>query len=240
MFKRLFIILAALMILPGVGYGADWSNMGKVSIIPEAADSYVLRARNSDDDSTVFSVDTSGNVSCGEGSIGATEIANITIGEDIPLAALFINGTGPMGADGTTAPGLATTDGIPKIVYASSGETTSIGYSFVLPPNYVSGLSFRMLVSSSAATPASMSIDWQVFVNKDDTAFDAAPFEQTAVSPTTDCSATNEYLAFTIDATAEAGLAAGDTVTVWFYNADLRASGTTEIGSLQKRYTATQ
>jgi len=158
---------------------------------------------------------------------------------DVPLAGLMINGTGPMGADGTTAPGLATTDGIPKVVYASSAEAASIGYTFMVPSDYSTGLLFRAMLSSSAATPASMSIGWELYVNKNAVAFDAASYSQTAVSPTTNITATNEYLTFTADATALSGITAGDSVTVWWWNADTRVSGTTEIGAVQGRYTST-
>lgn len=171
---------------------------------------------------------------------GTTTVPTGSGSFEIPLPAFHINGTGPMGADGSTAPGIATTDNIPKIVYASSAETASIGYSFGLPSDYSSGLAFRMLLSSSAATPASMSIDWQLFVNRSGVAFDAVPYSQTAISPTLNLTATNENITFSADATALAGISAGDIITLWFWNADSRAEGTTEIGNVQGRYTKTR
>ena len=248
------IAAIVLVLLTAVFCVAGFSGFDALRLTPKSTDTYTIDSRNTSG-TTTFSVTPdgagvlAGTLSAttvtltgisGTGVVSSTNIADITRSFEIPLAGMFINAAGPMGNDGTTAPGMATTDGIPKVVYASSGETASIGYSFGVPTDYVGALAFRMLVSSSAATPASMSIDWEIWVNKNGVVFDAVPFSQTAVSPTIDNSATNEFLTFTADATALAGIAAGDTITVWFWNADTRASGTTEIGALQSRYTATQ
>jgi hypothetical protein len=182
----------------------------------------------------------------GTGKITATHIADPTRSIPFQLAAASFNNAGTInviGNDGTTAPGIAAVDLVPAIVYASSAEVASIGWTFVVPPNYSSGLAFRMLISSSSDTAsASIGFDWNLFVNNFSTAFDATAYEQTAVANTTDNPSTsNVLLTFTADATAAADIAAGDVVTVWFWNNDSRvATATTEVKAVEARYTATQ
>lgn len=174
------------------------------------------------------------------GKITATHIANPERTIHLPLAAAFIDGTGVIGNDGTTAPGLAETDNVPAIVYASSAETTKIQWTFKVPDDYVSGLGFRLLVSSSNASGALMSVDWQLWINDDDTTFDAAAVVQDAVTGTiATLDASNEELVFTMDATGAAAVSAGNYVTVDFFNAHTGATGTTEIKGVQAYYTAT-
>uniref|UniRef100_A0A6H1ZG46 Uncharacterized protein n=1 Tax=viral metagenome TaxID=1070528 RepID=A0A6H1ZG46_9ZZZZ len=181
----------------------------------------------------------------GTAVITATNIADPTRVIQFPLVAATIDTSGTqtvMGNDGVTAPGIAATDGIPAIVYGTSAETASIGWSFVLPQDYSSGLAFRMITSTDTDTTyASWGIDWQLFVNKPSVAFDAACFDQTVVTNSnTTPSASNVQLTFTPDATALADMAAGYTVTVFFWPSDSRASGTIEVKSVEGRYTATQ
>lgn len=182
----------------------------------------------------------SGGLTDATGGVTATEIADVTRSFELPLAAAFIDGTGVMGNDGTTAPGLAETDNIPAIVYASSAESTKIQWTFKLPADYVSGLAFHVLVSSSAATSAGQSIDWQFWVNGDDVTFDAAAISQDAVSLTSSTlDASCELVTLTIDATGEAAISSGSVLTVDIWNAGT-SDNTTEIKGVQARYTATQ
>jgi hypothetical protein len=176
----------------------------------------------------------------GTGVIDATNITNIERSFELPLVAAFLDGTGVIGNDGTTAPGLAETDNIPAIVYASSGESTKLQWTFRLPSDYVSGMGFRALMSSSAATSTGQSIDWQLWVNDDDTTFDAAAVAQDAGAPTSaTLNASNEVVTLNIDATGETALSAGSLVTVDVWNAGT-SDNTTEIKGLQCFYTATQ
>ena len=188
-----------------------------------------------------------GGISTSTGAIGATEIADITRSIKFDLAGAAIDTAGTviaMGADGTTAPGIGAADGVPAIIYAASTEMASVGWSFALPADYVSGLAFRMLISSSSDTSwASLGMCWGLFVNNNAAVFDAASFGQTIVWNTNvNISTSNSYWTFTADATAAADLAAGDTVTVWFGGGDYRTGDakTVEIKMVEGRYTATQ
>jgi len=155
----------------------------------------------------------------------------------MPLAAAFIDGTGVMGNDGTTAPGLAETDDIPAIVYASSAETTKIQWTFELPDDYGSDLGFRLLISSGVADGTEQSIDWQLWINDDDLTFDAAAVDQDAVAGTSaTLDASCELITLTIDATGEAAISAGDTITVDIWNAST-SDGTLEIKKVEGYYT---
>uniref|UniRef100_A0A6H1ZKM1 Uncharacterized protein n=1 Tax=viral metagenome TaxID=1070528 RepID=A0A6H1ZKM1_9ZZZZ len=182
----------------------------------------------------------------GTGDITATNIADVTRSIQLPLAAAIYDNAGSwdvIGNDGTTSPGIDYVDGIPAIIYATSAETASIAWTFIVPADYSSGLSFRMMVSSSSNTSYdSLGLDWVLFVNNFSTAFDAAAFAQTAVANTNAFPATsNVLLTFTADATAAADIAAGDVVTVGFFNNDGRTVGaTTEIKAVEGRYTAIQ
>lgn len=154
----------------------------------------------------------------------------------LPLTAAFLDGTGIIGNDGTTAPGIAETDNVPAIVYANSGETTKCQWQFRVPGDYTDSLSFRLLLSSSVATAAQQSIDWQIWVNRDGVAFDAAAIAQSAVSPTNDTlDGTNEVVTLTLDATGEAAITAGDYLTIDIWNAG-SSNGTTEIKDIQGYY----
>lgn len=163
----------------------------------------------------------------------------------IDLASLHIVGTGPMGADGTTAPGIAAgqVDGIPAVVYASSAEVASIGYTFRIPKDYLSGMGFRILVSSSHASP--VSLDWSIHVQEDGATFAADPYEQDEVgmgASYANIAVSNEVLVFDVNATVDALLSVGKWITVYFWNAsDLTAGDntarTTEIKGIDLYYT---
>lgn len=177
------------------------------------------------------------------GDISSDDIADITRVITLSLCSAWLEGVGPIGIDGTTAPGINTTalDGIYGIVYGSSAEVASLGWTFTIPPDYSTGLAFRTLVSTDTDTAtASFSLDWELWRNRADTTFNASAYTQTAVgfSAGSTPSASNEMLTLTADATALAAITAGDIVTVKLINADARVSGTTEIKSLEARYTA--
>jgi hypothetical protein len=119
---------------------------------------------------------------------------------------------------------------------ASSAEQVKCQWTFRVPPDYTSGLSFRLLLSSSAATSVGQSIDWQFWVNRDGIGFDAAAIAQTAVAPTSSTlDASNEVVTLTIDATGEAAITAGDYLTIDIWNAGT-SGNTTEIKGIQGYY----
>lgn len=218
-----WLLIAAIVGVPLVF--AAYSDFSVIRLTATVDDSYLINARNSSS-STVFSVDTSGNV------VGTSKRYM-----SLPLAAAFIDGTGVIGNDGTTAPGIAEHDNVPAIVYASSGETTAIQYTFRLPDDYSNGLVFKMLISAGEASGANHSIDWSLWENVDGTVFDAAAMAQTAVtSDETALNTKNDVLTFTANATALAAYAAGDWVTVDFFNAGT-SDTTTEIKGIDVYYT---
>lgn len=148
----------------------------------------------------------------------------------IPLAGVTTNGA-PIGADGTTAPGMATTDGIPAVVWADN-EVTPVEFSFRLHPGMESdGWAIRLLGSSSSATTPP-EIDWQLFFQNDDVGFDSTATAQTAVSFSGTYTLSNEEISLTPDATAQAASIAGTTVTVNIWPTTT-GSGTFELKNIE-------
>lgn len=169
--------------------------------------------------------------------------SGVTFYEDLPLAAAYVNGGGVITT--STTPDLPATavDNIPAIWYNASTETTSVGWSFILPADYAGSLAFRMMLSSASdTTPASLSIDWDLYINKDNTAFDVTPIAQDAVAlASTDTPASkNVALEFTANKTALDSLKAGDLVTVYFWPSDTRSlaagTGTVEIKGVRRSH----
>jgi len=151
---------------------------------------------------------------------------------ELPLNSAFIVGVGIMGNDATTAPGVATTDNVPAIVWATS-EVTKIQWTFRVPADYSSGMGFRVLISSDQASGALVGADFQVYTNVDGSAFDAAATAETAVRGTEAALDTkNELITLLI---ANSTLAAGNWVTVDIWP-DV-ADNTLEIKSVQAYYT---
>ena len=193
---------------------------------------------------------STGGITDVTGGVTAGEIADVTRTVTFPLTGAYVDGMGPISgltAVYPTSPSITAVDSIPKINWASGG-VSPIAFSFVVPQDHTSSLAFRLLASSNTdTTPASWLIDWEVYVNHVDTAFDAAAFDQAAVTGSSSTPSTkNSEFIFTPDATAAADIASGDTVTVRFWPADTRLpggpspGGTTEVSSVQARYTAVQ
>jgi hypothetical protein len=151
---------------------------------------------------------------------------------NLPIGAFNVVGT-PIQADGTSAPGIATHDSIPKIVWAAA-EVTPVQISFWVPPlkGKNATLEFRVFANSDSATTTE--IDWQTWINLAATAFDAAAVGQTAVSKT--ASATNNTLyTLTMNDTAVGQLQNGGFVTLDLW-ATANSLGTTEISAVQGYY----
>ena len=229
---------------------AGFSGFDALRLTPKSTDTYTIDSRNTSG-TTTFSVTPDGLTALtgitGTGVVSSTNITDITRSIPLSIVSAWLEGTGPIGIDGTTAPGVSVNgdDGIISIVYATSAERASLGWTFAVPADYSTALAFRMLTSTSSNTATSgFGISWELWVNKDATTFDAAPYSQTtATMPagTMTPAASNALLTFTADATALAGIAAGDWVTILIGNADTRDAGaTTEIKGLEGRYTATQ
>jgi hypothetical protein len=148
----------------------------------------------------------------------------------IPLAAVCVSGA-PIGADGTTAPGLATTDGIPAIVWADD-EVTPIEYTFRIPAGMEGErLGFRGFASTDDATTPP-EIDWALYVNFDGTAFDAAAYAGDAVTLSGISATLNETFELEPTSTIAAGVTAGGwaTITLW---PTTTGGGTVELKGLE-------
>ena len=244
MFKRLrkepiAALLVTLLLVVGIlgatSWSTVWSRLDRLWV--GDTDDTATQTLGDDDVYIKGNVEIDGTLYA-DGGIG-----NIVRTNDFNLVGALLIGTGVIGNDGTTAPGLSTsgTDNIPAIVYQSV-EAESIGWSFVVPEDYSSGLSFRVWHSSSAAVTDGHQTDWAIWVNKSATVFDAIGHPQTAVAlGVLAANLKNVVNTYTPDATALADIAAGNLVTAYFWNNSSGAStGTNEIKAVQWRYTATQ
>jgi len=174
------------------------------------------------------------------GVITSTNIADITRSIPFALPAAYVAASGAITTATVPALQAATADAVPIIVYADSSEVASFGYSFTLPPDYVSGLGFRMMISSDTSTAyASIAVGFSMVLNEDSASFGAEVAESPVYNTVTTPAASNCLLTFTPVNTT--GFAAGKKVTVYFANFDRRiAAQTLEIKAIEARYTATQ
>lgn len=155
--------------------------------------------------------------------------------ESVALASLTTNGA-PVAADGTTNPGIATTDYMPALVWAN-GENTPAEYTFPKPADYSGGFRFKAVFSTSDDTTPP-EVDWEAFVNQDDAVF-ASTIAEAAVSLSA-CSSTNQEATFNPDSTLTSALASGNwwlTLHIWPTDT---GSGTTEMKGFRLEYTGTR
>ncbi len=80
----------------------------------------------------------------------------------------------------STAPGLEVDNKLSDIVWAD-GETTPISTTFRVPPDYSGSGEFRLLTDESNSTTPN-EIDFSVYINKPDTAWDSVATNQTPVA----------------------------------------------------------
>ena len=182
-------------------------------------------------------LDVSGSNTFATGSISATEIADITRSFSLPLGAAFVDGTGPITA--TSTPNLTTLDNIAAILYDTSAETTGVSWTFRLPSDYSTDLGFYVLVSSDDASGAGTKLDYQFFVNNDDTGFASATAQTEVECTSATLDASNEVLHLNPDATAEALFTSGAWITLEIFNASTNDDDL-EIKGVEAYYTATQ
>jgi hypothetical protein len=148
----------------------------------------------------------SGNVAI----LGSEVCTNIS-----PMEFSQINGSAIVPLTAGTSPKLAVKNSLSSIVWVNA-ITSPVQMTFRVPTNYDSGGNFKVLIGRSGAGTAP-SIDFQVFVNRTLTAFDAAATNQTEVQVSSSiASGSPEEKTLTVD-TDFASLAAGDLVTweIW-------------------------
>ncbi len=213
--KRLIVLMLILMfVIPA------YATNDKAVTVGGTRNSYTVM--DSDDTSA------SGDIEIPTVSRACKRVINLGLGD------AFIVGTGLMGNDGTTAPGIATHDTIPKIVYADSSETAAIQWTFNAP-NYFSGLVFKAMISAGSTDYTNHGFDWYVIANADATAF-GSEMQQTAVAATETALATkNDILTFTPNATALAAMSNAKSITLALWN-NGSSDTTTEILSVWVEY----
>ena len=146
----------------------------------------------------------------------------------LPQDFLSIGGTTPVPVSGsTTTPGLYFQGTTKAALIWHDNETSKGSLRFRVPDGYVSGGAFKAFVSRrflGSGVDILPALDFEVFVDKDETAFDAAATDQTAVTFTKnigDGSPDELALAVTTDFDS---LAEGDWVTLNIWRDNVNAS----------------
>lgn len=172
------------------------------------------------------------------GGVSGTNIADVERHIPLPIAAMYLfDGTYFRQLTDYTAPGLEVDDLIPNVVWAD-GETTPAYVSFRIPSDYASGGAFKVLATESDSTTPNK-VDFQVYINSDGAAADAAATDQTPVA-LAGTTATPDEVTLT-PATDFSSLAAGNWVTLGIWRDDVAAgTGDLEVKGLDFYYTATQ
>ena len=170
----------------------------------------------------------------GSGVISSDMIANVENTIEFTPAQLTLAGTE---LTASTAPGLESHNSSTAIVW-SDGETTPSQVTFKIPSDYASGGAFRAFCDSDAVTTPSQ-VDFNVYLNKDNQAWDGSATNQTPVALARGAGTPETVtLSVTTDFSA---LAAGDVVTFQSWRDDT-ATGTDnlELYFLEFFYSATQ
>lgn len=150
------------------------------------------------------------------GNMSNAMMANRTRSMDLPLGLFHLSASGvPLGS--ATVPGHVIANNIPALEWAQ-GETAGIETTFRVPADYVSGGVFICSFSLDAAS-ANTTVDFDIFVNVDGSAFDAAATDQTVVAiannttlnqaitftPVTDTFSAGNFVTFSLNRAAGTG-----------------------------------
>lgn len=149
------------------------------------------------------------------GSIGEGEIEDRIYRIPVPLAGVFVDGTGPITS--ASAPNLTTVDNVGAIVYDNSGETAEIQFPWY-PDTYYTGMTVNLTCTSSNATGSAQAVDWSIFVHGNDVDIPTAIAQTGASLTSATLDASEELVTLTLDATGIAAITAGSsgvTVAVW-------------------------
>jgi hypothetical protein len=133
-------------------------------------------------------------------------------------------GTTPAPLSTSTAPGLEIDDNMVSLVWAD-GETTPVQVTFRVPADYVSSGRFKLFATESGTSTANQ-VDFDVYVNSDGVASDAAATGQTPVA-LAGTSSTPDEITLT-PATDFASLSSGKWVTLRLWRDDV-ATGTNDL-----------
>ena len=170
---------------------------------------------------------------------GADEIANIERQIELPLES-FLNVTTfgeIVEASAATDPVIALNNSVPSIVWADA-DTDWIAQTFVVPPDYALSGYFEVVAAEATGTATDVGVDFDVYINQDNAAWDAAATDQTRVD--VGASALPQTLTLTV-ATDFDSLTAGDAVTLRLTRADGGVGAESlELYNVKFVYTATQ
>jgi len=184
---------------------------------------------------TLSSPTISGTIT-GTGVVSATNIADVV--RYIPLSLVsFVSSIDGAPLTTSSGPGFEIDDSISNIVFAD-GETTPILVTFRVPSDYASGGAFNVIATESDSTTPNQ-IDFDVYINSDGTAADAAATGQTPVA-LAGTTSTPDEVTLTV-ATDFASLAAGNWVTLRIWRDDTAdGTGALEVKGVAFYYTASQ
>lgn len=138
-------------------------------------------------------------------------------------------------ADGTTTPGLATNDGCPTLVWASTETFTgyAVSWTFVIPRDFRDGTDLTVEASFSTASASSgATFEYGIYVNTDATAFDTA---YTGVPLTALASSTNTTFDVVSGDDTTNDVDAGDRCTLLLYPIVI-TTGNVELRHIRVRY----
>lgn len=152
----------------------------------------------------------------------------------LPLMGFVTTNADPA-ISGTSGPGIQIDDNIPNLVWAD-GETTPGLITFRVPEDYSSGGAFKLLATESDSTTPNQ-VDFDVYVNADNTAIDASATNQTPVA-LAGTTTTPDQVTLTV-ATDFGSLTAGNWITLRVWRDDVAdGTGDLEVKGVAFYYTA--
>lgn len=141
--------------------------------------------------------------------------------------------------DDASAPNITTLDNIPAILWDDSSETAGVQWTFRVPSDYSTGLTFYAMVSSNDASGAGTKLDWALIQNRDDTGFASVTAQDLVECTSATLDASNEVLTLTPDATGAALFTSGSIITLELFNASTNDDDL-ELKAVWGTYTAIQ
>lgn len=146
---------------------------------------------------------------------GVTAPATRTIYFD--LAGAHVDGGNDV--DDGSAPNITTLDNIPAILWDDSSETAAVQWTFPVPADYSTGMTFYAMITSNEASGAATILDWALTKNANGVA-SGSPTAQTQVACTSaTLDGTPEVITLTPDTTGAALFVDGAVITLEVFNA---------------------
>lgn len=168
------------------------------------------------------------------GHMYATKVVRLKV-HQLPLTEAYIDtGTDAlMGLDGTTAPGMALHDSLPKAVWADSSENGKVNWTFMLPDLTVTvppGMTsseipyFVIKVMVSCAADQSVAMDGMLYINEPTTAFNSGyALDAVTVADTADANTKNTVITLELTTAAKAALTTTGVYTLQLWNTSVGA-----------------